>query len=113
MDKCALIWNILAVLGKKGLGRDAGDPLERTAQMALIGKAESIRNLRQRRASEQQVLGLLNPSGKNVLMRRFARGLFKSARKVVGTQANQLCQRRQRKLLGEMIVNVVGDLPEA
>jgi len=42
MDKCALIWNILAVCSKKDLGRDASDPLERTAQMALIGKAESL-----------------------------------------------------------------------
>lgn len=113
MNKCALFWNILAVLLSKGLGREAGDPFERTTQMALIGKAESLRNLRQRRSSEEQVFGLLNPSGKNVLMRRFARRLFKLARKVIGTQAYQPRQRRQRQRLGEVIVNIVGDLPHA
>ncbi len=45
MDKCALFWNILAVLSKKDLGRDASDPIERAAQMALIGKAELLCNL--------------------------------------------------------------------
>ena len=61
MDKCALFWNILAVLLSKSLGREASDPLERTAQMALIGKAELLCNLRQGFSSEQQVFGLLNP----------------------------------------------------
>ena len=113
MDKCALIWNILAVFGKKGLRRDANDPLERTAQMALIGKTELLCNLRQRCTSQNLLFGLLNAPGKNVLMRRLARGLFKLARKVIGTQANQLRECWQRKLLGEMIVNVVGDVPHA
>jgi len=40
MDKCALIWNILAVFLSKGLWREASYSLESTAQMALIGKAE-------------------------------------------------------------------------
>ena len=113
MDKCALIWNILAVFLSKGLGRDASDPLERAAQMALIGKAELLCHLRERCSSQKLLFGLLNPQAENVLMRRLARGLFKLARKVIGTQANQLRERWQRKLLGEMIVNVVGDVPHA
>lgn len=111
MDKCALLWNILAVFLSKGLGREASDSFERTAQVALIGKAELPCNLRQGLSIEQQVPGLLNAPGKNVLMRRKTRGLFKSARKVIRAQANQRRQSRQRQRLGEMIMNIVGDLP--
>ena len=111
MDKCALFWNILAVQSQKGLGRDASDPLERAAQMALIGKAELLCNLRERCSSQKLLFGLLDPQAENVLMRRCACGLFKLARKVIGTQANQPRERRQRKLLGEMIMNIVSDLP--
>ena len=113
MDKCALFWNILAVRSPKGLGRDASDPLERAAQMALIGKAELLCHLRERCSSQKLLFGLLDSQAKNVLMRRFARGLFKLARKIIGTEANQLRECWQRKLLREMIVNVVGDVPHA
>lgn len=91
LKKCALFWNILAVLPQEDLGRDTDDPFERTGEMALISKTKLSSNVRERISPQKQVLGLLDTPSDNVLVGREADALFKQACKMIGTHANQTC----------------------
>ena len=78
--------------------RDADDPLEVRAEMALIREAGAERDIRQAELAvcPQEVLRSFNAARDHILVRRQPGGRLELSRKVIGTEIGDGCHLLQR-----------------